>query len=63
MKKNGHENKIQAQSEVSQHEELFVLSNDLDIHLEVKVQILGVMYWNFITRAPMSIFIVCQRMF
>src|ERR1700737_1933979 len=33
------------------------------IHLEAKVQNPGAMYWNFITRAPMTLFIVRQRMF
>ena len=54
-----HENKIQGQLEISQHEELLVLSNDLNKNtLGVKVQNLGAMYWNFITRAPTTLFIV-----
>ena len=33
------------------------------IHLEAKIQSLDETYWNFITQAPMTIFIVHQWMF
>ena len=32
------------------------------IHSEAKAQNLGAMYWNFITLAPMILFIVRQQM-